>query len=39
MSRRELAGYEGVRARKGKLLEPRVKDAQLYLIRPEKGAL
>jgi topoisomerase IV subunit A len=38
MSRRELAGYEGVRSRKGKLLEPRVKDAQLYLIRAEKGA-
>jgi topoisomerase IV subunit A len=38
MSRRELAGYEGARSRKGKLLEPRVKDAQLYLIRAEKGA-
>jgi topoisomerase IV subunit A len=38
MSRRELAGYEGARSRKGKLLEPRVKDAQLYLIRGEKGA-
>jgi topoisomerase IV subunit A len=37
MFRRELAGYEGVRSRKGKLLEPRVKDAQLYLIRAEKG--
>jgi topoisomerase IV subunit A len=37
MSRRELAGYEGMRSRKGKLLEPRVKDAQLYLIRAEKG--
>jgi topoisomerase IV subunit A len=37
MSRRELAGYEGVRSRKGKLLEPRVKDAQLYLIRADKG--
>ncbi len=37
MSRRELAGYEGARSRKGKLLEPRVKDAQLYLIRAEKG--
>jgi topoisomerase IV subunit A len=39
MSRRELAGYEGARSRKGKLLEPRVKDAQLYLIRPEKGSV
>jgi topoisomerase IV subunit A len=39
MSRRELAGYEGVRSRKGKLLEPRVKDAQLYLIRADKGTV
>jgi topoisomerase IV subunit A len=35
MSRRELAAYEGVRARKGKLLEPRVKQAQLSL--PKKN--
>jgi topoisomerase IV subunit A len=39
MSRRELASYEGARSRKGKLLEPRVKDAQLYLIRADKGAV
>ncbi len=32
-SRRELLAYESVRARKGKLLEPRVKDAKLSLIR------
>jgi topoisomerase IV subunit A len=35
MSRRELAAYEGVRARKGRLLEPRVKQAQLSL--PKKN--
>jgi topoisomerase IV subunit A len=38
MSRRELAGYEGVRARKGKLLEPRVKQAQLSLVRKEAAS-
>ena len=33
MSRRELAGYEGNRARKGVFLEPRVKRAALFLPR------
>ncbi|HQP67988.1 MAG TPA: DNA topoisomerase IV subunit A, partial [Quisquiliibacterium sp.] len=34
MSVRELAGYLAARARKGRLLEPRVKDARLSLPRP-----
>jgi len=34
MSARELAGYAAARARKGRLLEPRVKDARLSLPRP-----
>jgi topoisomerase-4 subunit A len=38
MSARELGGYAGARARKGRLLEPRVRDARLSLPRPESGA-
>jgi topoisomerase-4 subunit A len=32
MSARELANYEGARGKKGRLLEPRVKDGQLVRI-------
>ncbi len=33
-----LAAYDGVRSRKGRLLEPRVRDARLTLPQPEGGA-
>ena len=34
MSLRELAGYDGARARKGRLIEPRVRDGRLEAILP-----
>jgi len=38
MSARELAGYAGARARKGRLLEPRIKDARISLPRTVSAA-
>jgi topoisomerase IV subunit A len=38
MSRRELSAFEGSRSRKGKLLEPRVKEASLRLLPIEKAS-
>jgi topoisomerase IV subunit A len=38
MSRRELAACEGSRARKGRLLEPRVKEATLRLLPIERAS-
>ena len=38
MSARELANYEGARGRKGRLLEPRVKDGRLIRIAPAAPA-
>ncbi|HWS76371.1 MAG TPA: DNA topoisomerase IV subunit A, partial [Quisquiliibacterium sp.] len=38
MSARELAGYAGARARKGRLIEPRVKEARLSLPAPRPAA-
>ena len=37
MSARELAGFAGARARKGKLIEPRVREARLSLPAPRAG--
>ena len=34
MSARELAGFAGARARKGRLLEPRVREARLAVRKP-----
>ena len=39
MSARELANYEGARGKKGRLLEPRVKDGQLVRIAAAASAL
>jgi topoisomerase IV subunit A len=34
---RQLADWRGARGRKGKFLEPRVKDPQVYFAKPEAG--